>query len=67
MAKVWRGEYWKTRKNSPWFMVLLVLAALWAYGHANGSGDAKHPGARPSASASASARPAPGKPAPDKP
>ncbi len=54
MAKVWRGEYWKSKKGSPWTMVLLVLVLLWAYGHVNGTtkdGDsAKH---GPSASASA--------------
>lgn len=61
MAKVWHGEYWKSKKNSPWLLGVLVVAVLWAYGHTsavNGAGSGKHAGP----SAPTSAKPTPGRP-----
>jgi hypothetical protein len=58
VAKVWRGEYWKAKKGSPWFVTVVVLGVLWAYGHVNGSKDSSdHSSSRPGPSASASASP----------
>lgn len=59
MAKIWHGGYWtekaRSKKNSPWVIGALVVAALWAWGHTTGTSAHPHPGPGPSASSSASA------------
>ncbi len=58
---VLRRDYWmgkaRAKKNSPWLKVVAVFAALWVWGHVNGSGTSHAHSATPRPGASASARP----------
>jgi hypothetical protein len=61
----WHPGYWVDRavdkargkKNSPWVLVLLVVAVLWIWGHLGGTPVTPGPAAHPSPSASSSASP----------
>ena len=60
--RVWHRGYWvtkaKSKKSSPWLVVLGVLVVLWGWGHTKGVPEhetSPHPSA--SASAHASAHP----------
>ncbi len=54
MAKIWHGGYWvgkaKEKKNSPWVLIILVVAALWVWGHTMKDPGDSHPAPRPSSS-----------------